>query len=445
MVRRLLPLFLAATVLAVLFGCAPGGGPDGGWDPSDLTFGASLPSEEFIDGFPKAVNPGTGQSLPAAVDLTQWLPPVGDQGQQGSCTAWGTGYAMKTYQENRKRGWGASASAHQASPAFLYQRTLDLQGSPCGDGTDPKIACDVLVRTGCSSLATVPYSDLTCATSAPTTDAGNFRIDSYKMVEPAKRNAMKAELADGNVVVIGTYVYDDFTSWQSDGVYVGSGRYLDQGSVHAAHCMAVVGYDDSRGAYRVMNSWGRAWGDGGYCWMAYKTFEDTALLALVAESASGNDPTPPAPPDPTESPSGEITEALQFYDWITGAVYLYFEWRFDEPVYIETIDVLTPDGLSSPQSYGAWFTEGYVYWYRVDGYQFAAGDYELTFEVEDLSGNAHTLQGSAYVGALGTSAAALVRNHRVETPASARALAARPIAPGLTYGMNQRPSEVVER
>jgi hypothetical protein len=37
--------------------------------------------------------------------------------------------------------------------------------------------------------------------------------------------------------------------------------------------MCVVGYDDSRRAVRVINSWGREWADQGYGWISYDLFD----------------------------------------------------------------------------------------------------------------------------------------------------------------------------
>jgi hypothetical protein len=36
--------------------------------------------------------------------------------------------------------------------------------------------------------------------------------------------------------------------------------------------MALIGYSDERAAYRLINSWGGAWGDRGYAWIGYDTF-----------------------------------------------------------------------------------------------------------------------------------------------------------------------------
>ncbi len=62
--------------------------------------------------------------------------------------------------------------------------------------------------------------------------------------------------------------------------------------------MVVVGYDDARKAFRLMNSWGREWADGGFCWMDYDLFRRLVREAYVVKDAR-NSPSPAvlAPPD----------------------------------------------------------------------------------------------------------------------------------------------------
>ena len=63
-----------------------------------------------------------GVRLPIAVDLSNQMPPVGDQGSQGSCTAWATTYYYKTYQEGQEQGWDLSDFSHRYSPAWTYNQ-----------------------------------------------------------------------------------------------------------------------------------------------------------------------------------------------------------------------------------------------------------------------------------------------------------------------------------
>ena len=36
-----------------------------------------------------------------------------------------------------------------------------------------------------------------------------------------------------------------------------------------SHALVICGYDDSKHAYKVFNSWGTSWGDAGYSWIDY--------------------------------------------------------------------------------------------------------------------------------------------------------------------------------
>jgi len=38
------------------------------------------------------------------------------------------------------------------------------------------------------------------------------------------------------------------------------------------HAMCVVGYDEGKEAFEIMNSWGEDWGDEGFCWVKYDDF-----------------------------------------------------------------------------------------------------------------------------------------------------------------------------
>ena len=58
--------------------------------------------------------------LPPAADLSEWLPAVGNQGEQSSCTAWSTTYYMRSYYVNRAAG--NAARPQSLSPAFVYNQ-----------------------------------------------------------------------------------------------------------------------------------------------------------------------------------------------------------------------------------------------------------------------------------------------------------------------------------
>jgi C1A family cysteine protease len=44
-------------------------------------------------------------------------------------------------------------------------------------------------------------------------------------------------------------------------------EYISPRSI--SHTIAICGYDDAKHAYKIMNSWGTSWGDGGFSWIDY--------------------------------------------------------------------------------------------------------------------------------------------------------------------------------
>jgi len=254
---------------------------------SDTIFSTGLTDPDPADftDLPQALLPPTGASMPASFSLTQYLPPMGNQGTtKGSCTAWASGYAAATYSARVVTPFNTSQTSNQASPEYLYYFLLKESGAGCGLGTDIRRAMDILVRRGCSSLMNVPYSHTQCLIIDPdSADAAKFKIGSYKLLGNT-RTPIRNEIAAGRIVVIGASLYTDFFE-PGAGVYRGNGILMLQGQQHAAHAMAVVGYDDSKSAFRIMNSWGDDWGENGFIWMHYDTFEALVFLAISVTPA----------------------------------------------------------------------------------------------------------------------------------------------------------------
>jgi C1A family cysteine protease len=50
---------------------------------------------------------------------------------------------------------------------------------------------------------------------------------------------------------------------------------------NAAHCVAIVGYDDDLGAWKIKNSWGDDWGEAGFAWLKYRScYLETQVFGL---------------------------------------------------------------------------------------------------------------------------------------------------------------------
>jgi hypothetical protein len=263
--------------------------------------------------------------LPAARDLSAKLPRPGDQGRLSSSAAWAVAYARAYYaQVHEKRDVGRPANV--PSPAYLYHLA---RPSDCAIGASIAAVADVLKR-GALSMAAHPYADQ-CQSppaSSAVARATDFRIDGIAELDPVVLDDLRGQLAQDQPVII-TFksspafqrfrasspreVFSDASaedSRESAGgtavieygnglqVYVADERTSARPSSNAWQALTVVGYDDTLQAFRVINSWGQGWGDGGYAWIGYPLFKTEVRDAFVLRVGTPTADRPPSAPEP---------------------------------------------------------------------------------------------------------------------------------------------------
>jgi hypothetical protein len=301
-----------------------------------MCVGADTPEMEFGTGL-VPVDPATYAKFPKVgryraffgpkADLTDRFPKPGHQGPQGSCSAWSTGYAAASFLLSG--GKPASGPAEIVSPAYIY--TLTRSDPQCRRGVELSKALDLLKTEGAGTMAQFPYEPKQCPSppepAVRASFAGN-RIGGWQAVahktargvtttdwrEPIVIDDIKGKLWQGRPVVFGMKLPADFMKLQKfSGVYK-SDEVFDRHNFDptaAMHAMTLVGYDDKLQAFRLINSWGTFWGDGGYLWIDYETFKNLVGEAYVMEplNASAAAPAPTPPPPPTPSPPTIPVEA----------------------------------------------------------------------------------------------------------------------------------------
>ncbi|MEM7182819.1 MAG: C1 family peptidase [Spirochaetota bacterium] len=228
---------------------------------------------------------------------TNYFPPMGNQGQYGTCVAWAVGYNMKSYLEAVDTQASPTATTAQFSPKYLFWSIADDQkGSGCG-GTGFEVALSSVQTNGIPTESTVPYENLgNCSNSTATSDsnwstwsteAANYKIENYRRLETTDRTAIKESIANNRPVVIGAKLGDNFMNYTSG--TLNSPETYNYSGQHAYHAMIIGGYDDSRSAYLVVNSWGSSWGDQGTVWVDYSFFENEfGFAAFVAKNAASS-------------------------------------------------------------------------------------------------------------------------------------------------------------
>jgi hypothetical protein len=222
------------------------------------------------------------------VDLSDEMPPVGNQGGQGSCASWSIAYYHRTQLEYHERHWDLTDPLHRFSAAFAYNQVNG--GADYGSSFDDNMP--LICEQGCANVVDCPYDDGDC-TSWPSESAYShaipFRARDWSWFgteDTTGINMIKQLLANGSTSCLAISVYGNFDNISAyHYMYCASDR---TGSNRGGHLVTFVGYDDTltthdgTGAFRMVNSWGTGWGQSGYFWMSYEAVMDGYLSQQTA-------------------------------------------------------------------------------------------------------------------------------------------------------------------
>lgn len=224
---------------------------------------------------------------PAKADLSAFMGPIRDQGNEGSCTGQ-MGAAIRDllyrkYFEFEKTKL-ADGAAYVASAGFIYLSNLVADGTLGNDvGSTIHQTIMTLNQKGACEQKLMPYEagDVRVAPSpAQYGAAAAFRGGAYHFLSTL--DDIRNSIASGYSVGFGIDVYQSFESdWDSTGFMPVPAQGENLLGGHAQHCL---GYDDGLvfpdgliGGLLIQNSWGSSWGisaagrnDRGCYWMPYK-------------------------------------------------------------------------------------------------------------------------------------------------------------------------------
>jgi hypothetical protein len=262
-----------------------------------------LPADpEKLARMPKAPMPFSGSELPRSVDLSDKMPPPGQQGKQNSCVAWSIAYGVKSYQEKLEEGNSYFSGGYLNydavfSPAYIYNQA---NGERDG-GLLFEVALNLLRDQGAPKMSVMGYNEqdyLTRPTPFQKEQAKKYRIAEWDAVDLNNPNLkerifnVKTMLNAGLPVIFGATVDEGFNADGMAGVrpFIWS---VSKGNIAGRHAMVAVGYDDDLGAFKVLNSYGAEWGNNGYLWITYDHFVQVVNEAYIARDALN----PPERPD----------------------------------------------------------------------------------------------------------------------------------------------------
>ena len=268
----------------------------------------------------------TRSYLPSSSSLERYLPEfVHNQGATGMCVAYSLANCRTIiYAKNKRISDKAKILANSFSPFFIYYQTKKSADYKCNQGLSPVDAILYLRDNGVAQLKDVEYPDYwpftdkqLCTYYPPSYSGDKSNAYKYKIDEPqivkseasnnTKISALKDAISSGKPVFIGM---DPFPKslWASFGkdfwkpsvsvpciakesngyecgvnvqydAYCSQHKYLGSGS-SLGHAMTIIAYDDYKygGAFQILNSYGKSWGNDGKIWIRYTDVLDYTVM-----------------------------------------------------------------------------------------------------------------------------------------------------------------------
>ena len=119
----------------------------------------------------------------------------------------------------------------------------------------------------------MPYFKDNCSLNpslAAKSEAKIYTIKYWSRIQEHSITNIKGYLAmESRPVVIGMYIYNDFrTLKETNPIY--NNTHNTKPKDVGYHALVIIGYDDTKNAFKFINSWGDDWGIDGFGWIDYE-------------------------------------------------------------------------------------------------------------------------------------------------------------------------------
>lgn len=261
--------------------------------------GLNLSSQDEIVQFEKYNREkfGFGIEVSSSFNLERYVPEVAEQ-TGSTCVGYASLYYGLSMMYNIKFNITSPREklAHSFDPNFIYS-LLQNKSNSCSDGLYMWEAIDLISNVGAKKLFFSPYLDCSSSWNQSKKITAFEYTKPYSINEfyyfktdyPNLVNSVKEVISGKIPVIAGFNLLDSmypFSSSNPNGVdYSGLWTPKDYEVVNGGHAMCIVGYDDYKygGSFRVVNSWGKEYGDNGYLWIRYSDFKKYVSEAYFLE------------------------------------------------------------------------------------------------------------------------------------------------------------------
>jgi hypothetical protein len=240
---------------------------------------------------------GAVVGLPPSSRMDDECPPVSDQCHIGSCVSQATAYGLCGILAKRQNVQFLFSPMYMHF--FIKQSTPQCNNCECM-GSSLGLAANFLINRGVPTLDSF-YPDqcqLNACFTPPVNSQPIFKLTTVKPLFFAglqyapgyKTDVIRYYIANKSPIPIAISLDKSFMDGSAFNNHSDSWQNF-VGQPVGGHAMLVVGYDDDRHAFLVMNSWGENWNTirhpgntakNGYCWIDYDIIETRCYEAFVA-------------------------------------------------------------------------------------------------------------------------------------------------------------------
>lgn len=214
-----------------------------------------------------------------SIDWSDHLDEVQDQ-LGGTCVGQSAGSSIFM----RAQIQGKPIRRPSAALIVTIAQCMDAPGRPVdGDGCRPSIAIAGMSERGIVALEEWPETEENLVTIPPEdlfARAEGAKVEAYYRIPTGGDvvEGFRQALARGFLPIFAMPVDTRYEQTGAE-IYDAPG-----GAVLGNHAQTVVGYSSILRAFRVLNSWGRSFGDGGFSWISERVMTEKTFDRLVIES-----------------------------------------------------------------------------------------------------------------------------------------------------------------
>jgi C1A family cysteine protease len=215
-------------------------------------------------------------TIPSNFLLT--MPPVGYQGSEGCCVSFAVAYYSRSCEQYYRTGATSySLSSNIFSPEYVFNQT---EAGGCS-GASLLNTLSLIVNKGVCTWSSMPFDYTNGCSLQPTanqnSEANNYKIASYSKIYTTDIIAMKTAIINKHPLMMTFYNDNNFNNAGPGYIW----KSYDYSNGVGSHAITICGYDDSKHAYKAINSWGTSWGDAGYIWIDYDFLPSVATAVYL--------------------------------------------------------------------------------------------------------------------------------------------------------------------